>query len=161
MCNAPINVKWTPKTSKNIAWYLYSRGPVRQVCLLLTNQLAGFLTPIPSRFDIPSWTPVHVDGAFPHWRVNCFYCPPPPPPPQGVAIRYRDTYLKLKMCMLWSRGLSMSLAILHIYFKQLLEEQVKQYYYFLKWPDSRGATDLSEIFCSNYPAIIVWLSLSI
>ena len=41
--------------------------------------------------------------------------------PEGYLERY--FYLKLKMCMLWARGLSMPLAILHIYFKQLLEEQ--------------------------------------
>ena len=29
----------TPKTNTNITRYLYSKGPVRQVCLLLTNQL--------------------------------------------------------------------------------------------------------------------------
>ena len=39
-----------PKTSTNITRYLYSIGPVRQVCLLLTNQLAGFPAPIPFRF---------------------------------------------------------------------------------------------------------------
>ena len=38
----------SPKTRTNIT--RYSRGPVRQVCLLLTNQLAGFLAPIPLRF---------------------------------------------------------------------------------------------------------------
>ena len=31
-------VQITPKTSTNIARYLHSSGPVRQVCLLLTNQ---------------------------------------------------------------------------------------------------------------------------
>ena len=51
-------VQVAPKTSKNITWYLFSRGPVRQVCFLLTNQLAGFPTPSAFRFDIPSWTPV-------------------------------------------------------------------------------------------------------
>ena len=39
---APRRVQITPKMSTNITPYLYSRGPVRQVCLLLTNQLAGF-----------------------------------------------------------------------------------------------------------------------
>ena len=42
---ALCRVQITPKTSTNITRYLYSRGPVRQVCLvllLLTNQLAGF-----------------------------------------------------------------------------------------------------------------------
>ena len=39
-----------PKTSTNITWYLYFRGPVRQVYLLLTNQLAGFPAPILFRF---------------------------------------------------------------------------------------------------------------
>ena len=46
-------VQITPKTSANITRYLYSRGPVRQVCLsllLLTNQLAVFRAPIPFRF---------------------------------------------------------------------------------------------------------------
>ena len=38
--------------------------------------------------------------------------------PQVYLERY--FYLKLKMCMLWARDLSMSFAILHIY---LLEEQ--------------------------------------
>ena len=51
-------VQVAPKTSKNIAWYLFSRGPVRRVCFLLTNQLAGFPTPSAFCFDIPSWTPV-------------------------------------------------------------------------------------------------------
>ena len=117
-------VQITPKTSKNITWYLYSRGPVRQVCLLLTNQLAGFPMPIPFRFDIPSWHQCLTST----WTVllhtgnlTAFIAPPQP----GVATCYRDTYLKLEMCMLWSRGLSMSLAILHICLKQLLEEQVK------------------------------------
>ena len=39
---AARRVQITPKTSTNITWYLHSRGPVRQVCLLLTNQLTGF-----------------------------------------------------------------------------------------------------------------------
>ena len=39
---ATRRVQITPKTSTNITRYLYSRGLVRQVCLLLTNQLAGF-----------------------------------------------------------------------------------------------------------------------
>ena len=43
-------VQITPKTSTNITPYLYSRGPVRQVCLLLTNQSAGFPAPILFRF---------------------------------------------------------------------------------------------------------------
>ena len=46
-------VQITPKTGTNITRYLYSRGPVGQVCpvlLLLTNQLAGFPAPIPFRF---------------------------------------------------------------------------------------------------------------
>ena len=46
-------VQITPKTSTNITRYLYSIGLVRQDCLvllLLTNQLAGFNTPIPFRF---------------------------------------------------------------------------------------------------------------
>ena len=47
---APRRVQITPKTSANITRYLYSRGPVRQVCSLLTNQLAGFPAPIPFRF---------------------------------------------------------------------------------------------------------------
>ena len=47
---APRRVQITPKTSTNIMRYLYSRGPVRQVCLLLTNQLAGFPAPISFRF---------------------------------------------------------------------------------------------------------------
>ena len=36
-----------------------------------------------------------------------------------------ETYLKLKMCMLWSSGLSMPFVILHVYVKELSEEQVK------------------------------------
>ena len=50
-------VQITPKTSTNITQYLYSRGPVRQVCLvllLLTNQLAGF----PRQFRSASHTSV-------------------------------------------------------------------------------------------------------
>ena len=43
---APHRVQITPKTSTNITWYLYSRRLVGQVCLLLTNQLAGFPVPI-------------------------------------------------------------------------------------------------------------------
>ena len=39
---AARRVQITPKTSTNITRYLHSRGPVRQVCLLLTNQLTGF-----------------------------------------------------------------------------------------------------------------------
>ena len=46
----PRRVQITPKMSTNMTRYLYSRGPVRQVCLLLTNQLAGFPAPIPFRF---------------------------------------------------------------------------------------------------------------
>ena len=45
-------VQITPKTSTNITRYLYSRGLVREVflvLLLLTNQLAGFPAPIPFR----------------------------------------------------------------------------------------------------------------
>ena len=64
----------------------------------------------------------------------------------------RDTYLKLKMCMLWAWGLSLSFVILHIYLKQLLEEQEwQQHYFFLKWPDLGGAsaTDLCEICYNN------------
>ena len=44
--NGERRVQITPKTSTNISRYLYSRGPARQVCLLLTNQFAGFPTPI-------------------------------------------------------------------------------------------------------------------
>ena len=44
---APRRVQITPKTRTNITRYLYSRGPVRHVCLLLTNQLARFPAPIP------------------------------------------------------------------------------------------------------------------
>ena len=40
----------TPKTNANITRYLYFRGPVTKVCLLLTNQLAGFPAPILFRF---------------------------------------------------------------------------------------------------------------
>ena len=47
---APRRVQITPKTSTNIMRYLYSRGLVRQVCLLLTNQLAAFSAPILFRF---------------------------------------------------------------------------------------------------------------
>ena len=47
---APHRVQITPKTGTNITWYLYSRGPVRQVGLPLTNQFAGFPAPIPFRF---------------------------------------------------------------------------------------------------------------
>ena len=39
---APRRVQIMPKMSANITRYLYSRRPVRQVCLLLTNQLGGF-----------------------------------------------------------------------------------------------------------------------
>ena len=38
-------VQITPKTSTDITRNLYSRGPVKQVCLLLANQLAGFRFP--------------------------------------------------------------------------------------------------------------------
>ena len=47
---APRRVQITPKTSTNITRYLYSRGPVRQVCLLLANQLVGFPAAIPFRY---------------------------------------------------------------------------------------------------------------
>ena len=50
---ALCRVQITPKTSTNIMRYLYSRGPGRQVCLvllLLTNQLAGFPALISFRF---------------------------------------------------------------------------------------------------------------
>ena len=47
---APRRVQITPKTSTNMTRYLYSSGPIIQVCLLLTNQLAGFFAPIPFRF---------------------------------------------------------------------------------------------------------------
>ena len=63
---APRRVQITPKTSTNITRYLYSRGPVRQVCLLLTNQLAGFPAPIKFRF-------AYFCHAFPDiklWRVG-------------------------------------------------------------------------------------------
>ena len=43
-------VQVTAKTSTNITRYLYSRWNVRQVCLLLTNQLARFPVPIPFHF---------------------------------------------------------------------------------------------------------------
>ena len=46
-------VQITPKTSTNITRYLYSRGPVKQVCLVL---LAGFPAPIPFRFAYTSLT---------------------------------------------------------------------------------------------------------
>ena len=47
---APRRVQIIPKTSTNITRYLYSRAPVRQVCLLLTNHLARFPVLIPFRF---------------------------------------------------------------------------------------------------------------
>ena len=49
----PCRVQITPKTSTNITRYLHSRGPVRQACLLLTNQLAGFPAPILWGFLFP------------------------------------------------------------------------------------------------------------
>ena len=71
---APRRVKITPKTSTNIAWYLYSRGPVRQVCLLLTNQLAGFPTPIPFRFAYFCRTfPVNIRKIRPHGHKTLTY----------------------------------------------------------------------------------------
>ena len=53
----------TQNKYKNITQYSYSRGPVRQVCLLLTNELAGFPVPILFRF-------AHFCRVFPARQIN-------------------------------------------------------------------------------------------
>ena len=75
---APRRVQITPKSSTNFMRYLFSRGPVRQVCLLLTNQLARFPAPIPFRFAYfcPAF-PVNISEIRPQglktlacWMIN-------------------------------------------------------------------------------------------
>ena len=66
-------VQRTPKTSTNITQYLYSRGLVRLVCVLLTNQLARFPAPIP--FHLPYFChtlPVNKDLHLHQHNLECW-----------------------------------------------------------------------------------------
>ena len=61
-------VQVTLETSTNITRYLYSRGPVRQVCLLLTNQLGGF--PTPTAFHFAYFCHAFLVNKFPRIRSH-------------------------------------------------------------------------------------------
>ena len=71
------------------------------------------------------------------------------------VYRKRYLYLKLKMCMLWTEGPSISFVILCINLKQLLEEQ-EQKQYFLHDQIWEGLQISAKSFVK-----IVWFSLSI
>ena len=71
--SALCRVQITPKTSTNITRYSYSRGPVRQVCLvllLLTNQLAGF--PIFTRDAAGDASRIQQNSVFSSWSQTVF-----------------------------------------------------------------------------------------